>query len=293
MEDTKVYQLLKGYRNVPPANIKLLEEMMVLFSQLLIDFPQLKEVDINPLFINEKEAYAFDARIVVDKAKVFEKLEPHQHLVITPYPKKYETVWRLRDGRDVLLRPIKPEDEPMWLEMFQNFSEQSIRNRFFQIIKDTPHETRVRYCNIDYDREIAIVAELTEKWRRRILGVVRVGLEPDGKAGEIAFIIADPWQGLGLGTKMVDYAIEICKDMKVESLYAIMLPDNYRAISLMKKMGFTITYQEDGTAKGTLNLKEEELGIQCQEPKKTEELQDKVQSTRTEQKEMRPEALAE
>lgn len=293
MEDTKVYQLLKGYRNVPPANIKLLEEMMVLFSQLLIDFPQLKEVDINPLFINEKEAYAFDARIVVDKAKVFEKLEPHQHLVITPYPKKYETVWRLRDGRDVLLRPIKPEDEPMWLEMFQNFSEQSIRNRFFQIIKDTPHETRVRYCNIDYDREIALVAELTEKWRRRILGVVRVGLEPDGKAGEIAFIIADPWQGLGLGTKMVDYAIEICKDMKVESLYAIMLPDNYRAISLMKKMGFTITYQEDGTAKGTLNLKEEELGIQCQEPKKTEELQDKVQSTRTEQKEMRPEALAE
>jgi acetyltransferase len=148
--------------------------------------------------------------------------------------------------------------------MFQNFSEESIRYRFFQIIKDTPHETRVRYCNIDYDREIAIVPELTEDGKRKILGVVRVGIEPDGKAGEIAFIVADPWQGLGLGTKLVDYAIEICKDMKLETLYAIMLVDNYRAISLMKKMGFTITYMEDGTVRGTLNLKEEET--QCIEP---------------------------
>jgi acetyltransferase len=260
IEETKVYQLLKGYRNVPPANIKLLEEIIVRFSQMLVDFPQLKEVDINPLFINEKEAFAIDARIVIDKERVFAKLEPHQHLVITPYPKKYETLWKLRDGRTVLLRPIRPEDEPLWLEMFQNFSEESIRYRFFQIIKDTPHETRVRYCNIDYDREIAIVPELTEEGRRKILGVVRVSIEPDGKAGEIAFIVADPWQGLGLGTKLVDYAIEICKERGIETLYAIILPDNYRAISLLKKMGFKIKYLEDGTVKGTLNLKEEELG---------------------------------
>jgi len=285
MEETKVYQLLKGYRNVPPANLKLLDEIMVLFSQMLVDFPQLKEVDINPLFIDEKEAYAFDARIVIDRKKLFEKLEPHEHLVITPYPKKYETMWKLRDGRTVLLRPIKPEDEPLWLEMFQNFSEESIRYRFFQIIKDTPHETRVRYCNIDYDREIAIVPELTEDGKRKILGVVRVGIEPDGKAGEIAFIVADPWQGLGLGTKLVDYAIEICKDMKLETLYAIMLVDNYRAISLMKKMGFTITYMEDGTVRGTLNLKEEELGVPCIEPKPSEQPQAQSQPAQTEQKE--------
>ena len=284
MEETKVYQLLKGYRNVPPANIKLLEEIMVLFSQLLVDFPQIKEVDINPLFINESEAYAFDARIVIDRQKVFEKLEPHQHLVITPYPKKYETMWRMRDGRQVLLRPIKPEDEPLWLEMFQNFSEESIRYRFFQIIKDTPHETRVRYCNIDYDREIAIVPELTEDGKRKILGVVRVGIEPDGKRGEIAFIVADPWHGLGLGTKMVDYAIEICRDMKIETLYAIMLPDNQRAISLMKKMGFSIVYPEDGTVKGTLNLKEEESGV-FSEPEAVGEPQIQTQPAKVDIKE--------
>jgi len=286
MEETKVYQLLKGYRNVPPANIKLLEETMVLFSQLLVDFPQLKEVDINPLFINETEAYAFDARIVIDKQQVFEKLEPHQHLVISPYPKKYEQLWTMRDGRQVLLRPIKPEDEPLWEEMFQNFSEESIRYRFFQIIKDTPHETRVRYCNIDYDREIAIVPELTDKdGKRKILGVVRVGIEPDGKAGEIAFIVADPWQCQGLGTKMVDYAIEIAKDMKLEKLYAIMLPDNFRAVNLMKKMGFTITYMEDNTVKGTLDLKEEEIEARCEEAEKAEESLAQREQAQVKQKE--------
>lgn len=269
MEETKVYQLLKGYRNEPPANIKLLEEILVRFSQMLVDFPQLKEVDINPLFINEKEAFAFDARIVIDPEKVFKKFEPHQHLVVTPYPTKYETLWRLRDGRTVILRPIKPEDEPLWLEMFQNFSEESIRYRFFQILKDTPHETRVRYCNIDYDREIAIVAELTEEGRKKILGVARVSIEPDGKTGEIAFIVADPWQGLGLGTKLVDFVLEICADMKLETIYAIMLADNYRAMGLMKKMGFKVKYMDDGTVKGTLDLKEEKA--KCAEPRTVEE----------------------
>lgn len=263
MEETKVYKLLKGYRNVPPANVKLLEELLVRFSQMLVDFPQLREVDINPLFINEEEAMAFDARILIDKEKVFQKLEPHAHLVISPYPTKYQTLWQMRDGRTVLLRPIKPEDEPLWLEMFQQFSEESIRYRFFQILKDTPHETRIRYTNIDYDREIALVAELAEDGRKKILGVVRVGIEPDGKKGEIAFIIADPWQGFGLGTKLVDYAIEVAKDMKIENLYAIMLPDNARAIGLMRKMGFAITYMEDGNAQGTLNLKEEEAPAEC------------------------------
>jgi acetyltransferase len=230
------------------------------------------EVDINPLLIDEKEAFILDARILIDKELALKMFSPRDypgacpsHLVICPYPKKYETLWRLKDGRMVLLRPIKPEDEPLWLEMFQNFSEESIRYRFFQIIKDTPHEVRVRYCNIDYDREMAIVAELTENGRRRIVGVVRVSLEPDRKTGEIAFIVADPWQGLGLGTKMVDYAIEVCRDMGVESLYAIMLPDNKRAINLTKKMGFTLKTMEDGTIKGILNLKEEML-IKSKEP---------------------------
>ncbi|MCW4015155.1 MAG: GNAT family N-acetyltransferase [Candidatus Bathyarchaeota archaeon] len=251
----RIIEEARGYKNLSPANLKPLEEIVVRLSQLLVDFPQIKQVDINPLLVNQNDALALDAKIVIDKAHASTKFEPHEHLVISPYPKKYEIAWKMRDGRSVLLRPIKPEDEPLWLEMFKNFSEQSIRYRFFQIIKDTPHEVRVRYSNIDYDREIGIVAELKEKEQRHILGVVRLIIEPDGKTGEIAFIVADPWQGLGLGSKMVDYMIEICKDKQLETVYAFMLPDNHRAISLVKRMGFSIEHSQDVT-KATLNLKE-------------------------------------
>jgi acetyltransferase len=263
MEETKIYKLLKGYRGAPPAEMKKLEETILQFSQLLIDFPQIKEIDINPLLINDKEACILDARVVIDKESVCKKFEPHEHLVISPYPKKYERLWTLKNGQDVLLRPIKPEDEPMWLEMFQSFSEEAIRYRFFQMLKDTPHEVRVRYCNIDYDREMAIVAEFLEEGRRRILGVSRLSIEPDGKTGEIAFIVGDQWQNLGLGTQMLDYLLDITIEMGVEKVYAIMLPDNYRALSLTKKMGFTIDYLNDGTVKGTLSLREEIPDERC------------------------------
>ncbi|MCL4430156.1 MAG: GNAT family N-acetyltransferase, partial [Chloroflexi bacterium] len=166
-------------------------------------------------------------------------------------------------GQEVLLRPIKPEDEPMWLEMFQSLSEESIRYRFFQMLKDTPHEVRVRYCNIDYDREMAIVAEIVENGKRKILGVTRLSIESDEKSGEIAFLVSDYWQGLGLGTKMVDYVLDIAKEKGMESVHAIILQDNYRALSLAKKMGFKIEYLTDGTVKATLNLKEEDIDFRC------------------------------
>jgi acetyltransferase len=267
MEETKIYHLLKGWRNAPPMDLKKLDETVLMFSQLLVDFPQIKEIDMNPLLISEKDACILDARIVIDKDKVCKKFEPHEHMVISPYPKKYEILWLLKNGQKVLLRPIKPEDEPMWLEMFQSFSEESIRYRFFQMLKDTPHEVRVRYCNIDYDREIAIVAEIVENGKRKLLGVSRVSIESDEKSGEMAFIVSDYWQGLGLGTKMVDYTLDIVKEKGIERVFAIMLQDNYRALSLTKKMGFKIDYLSDGTVKATLSLKEEDLNFPCELPK--------------------------
>lgn len=274
IEETKVYQLLKGYRDLPPANITLLEEIMVRFSQMLVDFPQLKEIEINPLLIDQKEAFALDARAVIDKGRVFAKLEPYAHLVISPYPEKYKTFWKLRNGRTVLLRPIKPEDEPLWLEMLKNASEETIRYRFFETIKiPLAHEFGVRYTNIDYDREIAIVAELEEEGQRKMLGAVRLFVEPDGKNGEIVFGIADPWQGQGLGLKLVDYIIEISKDKNLDTINAVMLQDNYRAIGLMKEMGFNLEFSGDGTVKAVLNLKEEETAAQEIIQKRKEGLQ--------------------
>ncbi len=263
LEETKVYQLLKGYRGSTPVDMKKLEETLLTFSQLLVDFPEIKEIDINPMLINEKEAQILDARIVIDKEKVCKKHEAHEHIVISPYPKKYELLWTLKNGQEVLLRPIKPEDEPLWLEWFQNLSEETIRYRFFQMLKDTPHEVRVRYCNVDYDREIALIAEMVEDGKKKMLGVSRVSIETDGKHGEAAFIVSDVWQGLGLGTKLVDYTLDLAKEKGLENIYAIMLPDNYRALSLTKKMGFNIDYLEDGTIKATLNLTEEDIDVRC------------------------------
>jgi acetyltransferase len=165
----------------------------------------------------------------------------------------------------------------MWLEMFQSLSEESIRYRFFQMLKDTPHEVRVRYCNVDYDREIALVAEMDENGKRKILGVSRLTLESDEKSGEMAFLVSDYWQGLGLGTKMVDYTLDIAKEKGIEKVDAIILQDNYRALSLTKKMGFNIEYLTDGTVKATLNLKDEDIDFRCinlpEPPKATQEEQ--------------------
>jgi acetyltransferase len=209
-------------------------------------------------------------------------------MVVSPYPKKYEILWLLKNGQEVLLRPIKPEDEPMWLEWFQSLSEESIRYRFFQMLKDTPHEVRVRYCNVDYDREVAMVAEVVENGKRKILGVTRLSIESDGKHGEMAFIVSDYWQGLGLGTKLVDYTLDVAKEKGVEDVYAIMLQDNYRALSLTKKMGFKIEYLTDGTVKGSLNLKDEDIDFRC-----ARRLPEPPQAKKeTQQAQLKPEAIA-
>ena len=255
IEETKVYELLKGYRNKPPANLKLLEEILVRFSQMLVDFPQIKEIDINPLFINEREAYALDARIVIDKERVFARTKPYEHLVVSPYPTRYEDYLKLRNGKEVLLRPIKPEDEPLLLEMIQNLTEETKHYRFFQAIGETPHGIIGRYCNIDYDKEIAIVAELAEEDRRKIVGIARLITEAYRKTGEIALIVTDPLQGLGLGKKLVDNIIEICKDKNLQTIYAKMFSDDNRIIELMKDKGFVFENLKDDIVRAFLEIR--------------------------------------
>ena len=247
----------RGTANLPRANLELLEKTLLDFSQLLLDFPQIREIDINPLLLSPSKVQVLDARVLIDKELALREHDLRPHLVISPYPKKYQTRWKMNNGEEVLFRPIKPEDEPLWLEMFKGFSEESIRYRFFQVIKDTPHEVRVRYCNIDYDREIAIVPELTRDGKRRILGVCRLSLEPDRKSGELAIIVTDEFQGLGLGTKLADLVLDIAYDMGVEKVYSLMLTDNYRARSLMKRMGFELKFADDGTVEATLELRAE------------------------------------
>ncbi|GBC70969.1 Acetyltransferase Pat [Candidatus Calditenuaceae archaeon HR02] len=245
MEETKIYEILvRGIRNRPPADLKKLEEVIVRFSNMIVDFPEIKEAEINPLIVSGDQIYAVDFRIILDD-KYVDSGEQYSHLVITPYPTKYVRPWRLRDGREVLLRPIRPEDEPLEYELIKGLSEESSRFRFFQVIREITHEMLVRFCNIDYDREIAIIAEYNEGGKKRNVGVGRLIIDRDAKRGEFAVLVADDFQGKGLGTKLTDMVIEIAREKGLDSIYGIVLPENIKMIRLCKKMGFEIKYGKD------------------------------------------------
>ena len=245
IEETRIYRALsKGLRNKPPIDLRSLEEAMVRFSNLVVDFPEIAEMDINPLVVSDGKLTVLDARIIIDP-KALERTETYPHLVIMPYPTKYVTPWRLKDGTEVTLRPIRPEDEPIELEFIRGLSTETSRFRFFQIIKDLPHEALVRFCNIDYDREMAFIAETREGDRRIEIGVSRLILEPNKKRGEFAVVVTDKYQAKGLGIKLVDMLIEVAKEKSVESIYGIIMSENVRMIRLCEKLGFTTKREQE------------------------------------------------
>ncbi len=253
MERTAIYQLFSS-SDRSRVNFKLLEEILVKFSQLVIDFPEIKEMDINPLIVDEDEAVAVDARIVVESQSIPTEPKPHRHLVITPYPKKYIDQWKLKDGTPILFRPIRPEDETLLYNLFKSFSEETMRFRFFQIIREMSHETLTRYCNIDYNREIAIIAEKGKNEKRKIIGVARVIVQPDQKNGEFAVAVGDEWQGQGLGSKLVDIIIKIGRDLELENIYGDVLSNNFKMFQLCKRKSFKIETVDEETSKAILNL---------------------------------------
>jgi len=245
VEETRIYQALsKGLRNKPPIDLRALEELMVRFSNLIVDFPEIGEMDINPLVASAGGLCVLDARIIVDPSAI-EHTEPYSHLVIMPYPTKWVTHWRSRDGTEITLRPIRPEDEPIELEFIRGLSTETSRFRFFQIIKDLPHEALVRFCNIDYDREMAFIAETREGDRKIEIGVSRLIMEPNRKRGEFAVVVADKYQGKSLGIKLVDMLVEVAKEKGLETIYGDIMPENLKMIRLCEKLGFTIRRERE------------------------------------------------
>ncbi len=249
VEGTKVYNLLKkGYRNIPPANLELLEQVLVKFSELLVALPEIKEIDMNPVFIGNEECIALDARMVLDK-EYFEAVSkgtahPHDHLVITPYPKQFCKTVDF-EGKKIELRAIRPEDEPLWLEMFNSFSEETRRFRFFHVIRDMPHDKRVRYTFNDYSREIAIVPVIEEEGRKKILGVVRMTGDANHENAEFAIVLRDDWQGQGLGELLFDYIMEIAKKKGWKRMEANVISGNMKMVNLFKKKGCELSFDKD------------------------------------------------
>ncbi len=237
MQDTRVYKMLQGFRGKLAADFEGLEEILVNFSNLIVDFPEIAEIDVNPLAISGGIVTALDARIIVDKNYIAADRSTYPHLIITPYPTKYTTPWQLSDGTKVLLRAIRPEDEPAEQEMLASLSHETMRTRFFSAIKDISHEWLILFCNIDYDRHIAIVAETEKDGKKSMIGVARLIMDQDMMSGEVAFLVQDKYQGKRLGSKLVEMLIEIAREKGLEEVRADVLTENERMLHVFKRLG--------------------------------------------------------
>jgi acetyltransferase len=240
LESLKSWPLLRGYRGKPGANIDRLIEIIMRFSYLVADYPEIKELDINPLLVTPDEVLALDARVVIERDLVTRPLRPYGHLAIRPYPEEYVTQRKLKDGTEVVLRPIKPEDEPMWHELLASCSTQSIWFRFSYLFKQTTHEMASRYCFIDYDREMGIVAEVEEEGQRKLIGVGRLVADVDHVAAEYAIIVVDRWHGRGLGGVLTDYCLELAKKWGVKRVVAEVSKENVRMLATFRNRNFDL-----------------------------------------------------
>jgi acetyltransferase len=240
MEETKLYDLLvKGSRDRKPANIKEVEKAIVNFSQLITDFPEIVEFDINPLLAGVDKAIALDARIAITRE---DNGRPYDHLCIMPYPRELIEEYALEGGEKAVLRPIRPEDEPLIKELFGTFSERTMHFRFFHALRDITHEQLIRYCHIDYDREISIVAD----HGGLLLGMSRLMFDPgDTTRAEFSVVVSDAWQNKGLGFKMVEKIIEIGRDKGLDTVYATVIKDNSAMKHVAKKLGFRVEASDD------------------------------------------------
>ena len=241
LESLRIYPLLKGYRGSQPKNTDKLIQVLIRLSYLAADFPEIKELDINPLLVTSEEVIAVDARIVIDEAIIGKEIPEYAHLALHPYPEKYVKRASLQDGMDLLLRPIKPEDEPLWLEMIGSCSRESLYSRFRYFFHWESHEVATRYCYIDYDREIAIVAEIIQDDKRKLIGVGRLIADPDHETVEYAILVPDAWQQKDLGNILTDYCLEIAGKWNLKKFVAQTTTDNKRMISVFQKRGFKIS----------------------------------------------------
>jgi acetyltransferase len=248
MEQTKILEALKGVRGRKAVDLSALEQILVRFSELVVEHPEIKETDINPLLASADGMVALDARIILHGAEVQGKDLPRP--AIRPYPVEYISSWTLADGTAVTFRPIRPEDEPLMVEFHKTLSEQSVYRRFFfldRLDSRVAHERLVRQCFIDYDREVALVTESVDlqTGHREILGVGRLKRQPFPTEGELAVIVGDRYQGRGLGTEMVRRLIDVARHEGLRRIIALILSENTAMLALARRLHFAIVRGED------------------------------------------------
>ena len=258
MEQTRVFQALLGMRGRPPVDLIALEQLLVRFSQIVVEQRWIKEIDINPLLASPERLIALDARVILYAPETPENDLPKP--AIRPYPVRYVTSWGLPDGEPVVLRPIRPDDEPMMVHFHETLSDQSVHFRYFGAVslsQRTAHQRLTRMCFIDYDREMALVAIRTDPptGQSEIIGVGRLIKQHGAADAEVAVLVADRYQGNGIGTQLVRQLLTIAPQERVRRIVADMLPDNDRMQRITRKLGFHLRHDlEDQVVRAEISV---------------------------------------
>jgi acetyltransferase len=244
MEQTRICSAFKGIRGRKPIDLPALEQLIVNFSQLIVEQPRIKEIDINPLVVSADRMVALDARVVLHDWKTQANDLPRA--AIRPYPHQYISRCSLRNGIDVIVRPIRPDDEPLLARFHETLSEQTVYLRYLHAMKlsqRVAHERLSRLCFIDYDREIALVAECDPPAQgRALIGVGRLTKVYATTDAEFAIVIGDAYHHLGLGTELLRRLVQIGRDEGVARIIACIHPENAGMQGVCRKLGFTLHY---------------------------------------------------
>jgi acetyltransferase len=241
---TRVARLLGAFRNMPPVDMEALEEVLLRVSEMVCELPELAELDINPVIADAAGAIAVDARAVL--RPVAARRDRYGHMAIHPYPTALVSHWQPREGPRVTLRPIRPEDAEMEKDFIRELSAESRYFRFMDTLRELTPQMLVRFTQIDYDREMAFVATLRAQDAEREVGVARYVANPDGESCEYAIVIADGWQGKGLGRRMMEQLIAVARSRGLRSMVGHVLAENRGMLALAQKLGFVIGDSTEG-----------------------------------------------
>ncbi len=243
---TRVATLLGAFRNRPPANMNALENVLLRLSEMICELPWLAEMDINPLLVDESGALALDARIVI--APRVPTADRYGHMAIHPYPAHLVTHWQLPSGHDVLIRPIRPEDAELTQDFVRSLSEETKYFRFMDTVSELSPASLAHLTQIDYAREMALLA-LTEVDGKEVeLGVARYAINPEGESCEFALVIDDRWQKQGIGHKLMNVLMDVARGVGLKTMEGEVLKTNHAMLKLVEGLGFRIEpHPEDDT----------------------------------------------
>jgi acetyltransferase len=234
---TKAARYLEAFRQLPPANKKALIDALLNVSAMVSELPEILELDINPLIVDEHGVMAVDARIKVETSH---QLTPYAHMAIHPYPHELTQHYQLANGSHIIIRPIRPEDAVMEKDFVHRLSERSKYFRFMQSLHELTPEMIVRFTQIDYDREMAFVALGDNGNMPHELGVGRYMMNPDGRSADFALVVADDCQCMGIGSRIMKTLMQTAKSKGISFFESEVLLANNSMLSLVKKLGFSI-----------------------------------------------------